>query len=253
MSDGWAPIEHSIARSKKLTVYEKLVYIVIKGHLNDNGLAFPSQQTLADEIGCSREQVRRALTTLKKQGYIEAVNTRQHNYYRITLMEEVATDVGNVADEVATVVGKVATDVGYVATVVGKVATDVGTKNNQEEEQIRKPNKKNTPATPEDDALKAQRAEVYTGLRLRRKVPLPKESQKQEAPAITRMLRAGHDPPKILACYDDLKAGWWSDKTLYMWAVEKQIPEWRPKNGRNQAKPKGAREADYSTWLPKKL
>lgn len=50
-------IENRIIRNKSLTVYQKMVFITLCSYANDNNICFPSYQTIADVVGCSRRKV----------------------------------------------------------------------------------------------------------------------------------------------------------------------------------------------------
>jgi hypothetical protein len=53
-----------------LSIYEKMVYIVLCAHAKKDGVAFPSVNTIAREASCSRAKVFEALKTLEEQGAI---------------------------------------------------------------------------------------------------------------------------------------------------------------------------------------
>jgi predicted transcriptional regulator len=53
-----------------LSIYEKMVYIVLCSHAKKDGPAFPGVKTIAKEAGCSRTKVFEALNTLEEQGII---------------------------------------------------------------------------------------------------------------------------------------------------------------------------------------
>jgi DNA-binding Lrp family transcriptional regulator len=60
-----------------LSIYEKMVYIVLCSHAKKDGPAFPSVRTIAKEASCSRTKVFEALKTLEEQGII----TRDHRIF----------------------------------------------------------------------------------------------------------------------------------------------------------------------------
>jgi predicted transcriptional regulator len=53
-----------------LSIYEKMVYIVLCSHAKKDGPAFPSVKTIAREASCSRTKVFEALNTLEERGII---------------------------------------------------------------------------------------------------------------------------------------------------------------------------------------
>ncbi|MDR1621693.1 MAG: helix-turn-helix domain-containing protein, partial [Synergistaceae bacterium] len=65
-----ARVEMNILRIPELTAYEKLVYIVLCGHADRSGGAFPSIAVLAQFSSCSKRQVFRALIMLEKCGLV---------------------------------------------------------------------------------------------------------------------------------------------------------------------------------------
>ena len=52
------------------------VYLVLADHANGNGKCWPKQETIADRLGKSVRQVRRALMALEAAGFIEAKRTK---------------------------------------------------------------------------------------------------------------------------------------------------------------------------------
>ncbi|MDR3354498.1 MAG: helix-turn-helix domain-containing protein [Synergistaceae bacterium] len=65
--------EHSIL-DLDLSIYEKMVYIVLCSHAKKDGPAFPSVMTIAQEASCSRTKVFEALNTLEERGIITREN-----------------------------------------------------------------------------------------------------------------------------------------------------------------------------------
>jgi predicted transcriptional regulator len=57
-----------------LSIYEKMVYIVLCAHAKKDGPAFPCVMTIAREASCSRTKVFEALKTLEEQGIITREN-----------------------------------------------------------------------------------------------------------------------------------------------------------------------------------
>ena len=53
-----------------LSVYEKMVYIVLCSHARKDGSCFPSVNTIAREVSCSRVKVFEVLKTLEAIGAI---------------------------------------------------------------------------------------------------------------------------------------------------------------------------------------
>jgi DNA-binding transcriptional MocR family regulator len=53
-----------------LSIYEKMVYIVLRAHTEKDGLCYPSAKRIALEANCSRSKVFEALKTLEERGLI---------------------------------------------------------------------------------------------------------------------------------------------------------------------------------------
>lgn len=56
---------------KELTMTAKVLYATLVQHANDEGVAWPSQETLAQEMGCTDRCVRSGLALLEEHGLIE--------------------------------------------------------------------------------------------------------------------------------------------------------------------------------------
>ena len=66
----WIP--SCIVRNPNLTASAKLVYGQLCFHSGKDGKCYPSQQTLANELGLSDRQIRAVITELENQGFIES-------------------------------------------------------------------------------------------------------------------------------------------------------------------------------------
>jgi biotin operon repressor len=67
---------------------ERGVLVDILSHLGENEEAFPSQETIASNLGISESTVKSAVTTLEKKGFIKTVRRRGHvNCYRVNDLE----------------------------------------------------------------------------------------------------------------------------------------------------------------------
>lgn len=79
-----------IARSKRLSAFEKLLYTRIHGHLGEHTEAWPGMRALASELGASKSQVAKGLKRLEKLKLIAVFRTskvgpkRGVNYYSFT-------------------------------------------------------------------------------------------------------------------------------------------------------------------------
>jgi predicted transcriptional regulator len=70
----WIACFESSVLDLDLSVYEKMVYIVLCAHAKKDGPAFPSIRTIAREASCSRTKVFEALNALEEQGLISREN-----------------------------------------------------------------------------------------------------------------------------------------------------------------------------------
>ena len=83
----WTALDNDFIRSEHLTIYEKQVYLVIKSHLDNNGVAWPGFGTIAKESSCSKRQAIRAVEGLQRANLIERENNgrgKVNNYRLIT-------------------------------------------------------------------------------------------------------------------------------------------------------------------------
>ncbi len=63
-------VANKIIQSFELTIYQKMVYIILCSHANQRKGCFPSYTTIANECGCSRRKVIDTIGELEKTGYI---------------------------------------------------------------------------------------------------------------------------------------------------------------------------------------
>lgn len=66
-------VEHHLLRDGTdfSSVHEKMIYLILCSYAGQDGLAFPSHQTLADAVPCSKTTVKTCLQTLVEKGRIE--------------------------------------------------------------------------------------------------------------------------------------------------------------------------------------
>ena len=87
-------IENKTIRNKTLTIYQKMVYIVLCSYANDKNVCFPSYQTIADGVGCSKRMVIKTMNDLVEMGVIvkhprkSANGDATANEYEILLYDE---------------------------------------------------------------------------------------------------------------------------------------------------------------------
>lgn len=68
-------VEHHLLRDGAAfsSVHEKMIFLLLQSYAGRDGLAFPSHQTLADGVPCSKTTVKNCLQTLIEKGRIEKV------------------------------------------------------------------------------------------------------------------------------------------------------------------------------------
>ena len=67
----WFWLENDVLERTDLTIYEKMVYIVLARYADDESKCFPSIKTIASKASCSDRQVRNVLTTLEEKNLIK--------------------------------------------------------------------------------------------------------------------------------------------------------------------------------------
>lgn len=69
----WFWIENSLIDNLDLSTYEKMIYIVLVRHLDDESTCFPKKSTIAKEAGCSEATVKRTINSLEEKKLIKRV------------------------------------------------------------------------------------------------------------------------------------------------------------------------------------
>lgn len=69
----WFWIENSLIDNLELSTYEKMIYIVLVRHLDDESTCFPKRSTIAKEAGCSEATVKRTINSLEEKKLIKRV------------------------------------------------------------------------------------------------------------------------------------------------------------------------------------
>ena len=66
---------------------QRLIHLVLADHANDEGLCWPSQETIARRAGCSVEYVRTTVTSMVTAGYLvreqESAGRGKPTHYRV--------------------------------------------------------------------------------------------------------------------------------------------------------------------------
>ena len=78
-------IEKKIIRHKELTIYHKMTFIALCSYANNDNICFPSYETIAGVVGCSRRKVIDIIKELVELGLIKKHQTgnRSSNEYEI--------------------------------------------------------------------------------------------------------------------------------------------------------------------------
>ena len=72
-------VENNIIQNRELNIYQKMVYIVLCSHSNDNNTCFPSYATIAKEVGCSKRKIISVISELAELGVIEVSQNKTKN------------------------------------------------------------------------------------------------------------------------------------------------------------------------------
>jgi len=64
-------VENNLIQNRELYIYQKMVYIVLCSHANDNNTCFPSYATIAKEVGCSKRKIISVISELAELGLIK--------------------------------------------------------------------------------------------------------------------------------------------------------------------------------------
>lgn len=78
-------ISNILIDNSDLTIYEKMIFIVIKRHMINKLVCWPSIPTIARKAGCGETTAKKRIKSLIKKKYIEKVEikTVKSNVYRI--------------------------------------------------------------------------------------------------------------------------------------------------------------------------
>ncbi|MFL1471466.1 conserved phage C-terminal domain-containing protein [Paraclostridium bifermentans] len=66
----WFFVENELIDRDDLTIYEKMIYIVLARHSNDSSCCFPSYKTIAMKAGCSDRKVMKTIESLEEKKLI---------------------------------------------------------------------------------------------------------------------------------------------------------------------------------------
>lgn len=75
MQAPYLPVPHMLLRSGTAfaSVHEKMIYLILESFSGQDGQAFPSYQTIADAVPCSKSTVKSCIQSLVASGRIEKV------------------------------------------------------------------------------------------------------------------------------------------------------------------------------------
>ncbi|MFL8674202.1 conserved phage C-terminal domain-containing protein [Clostridioides sp. GD02404] len=75
----WFWIENILVDREDLTIYEKMIYIVLARHSNEESFCFPSYKTISAKCGCSERQAKNVIKSLEEKGLIKKENRTRDN------------------------------------------------------------------------------------------------------------------------------------------------------------------------------
>ncbi|MGO0907699.1 conserved phage C-terminal domain-containing protein [Clostridioides difficile] len=75
----WFWIENILIDREDLTIYEKMIYIVLARHSNEESFCFPSYKTISAKCRCSERQAKNVIKSLEEKGLIKKENRMKNN------------------------------------------------------------------------------------------------------------------------------------------------------------------------------
>jgi DNA-binding MarR family transcriptional regulator len=84
---GFVMIPNSFIETKNLSIYEKMTVIVMLKHKGNNETAWPSQQRLASQVGCSISTIKKTIIGLENKKIVSKLKSKNYrrNIYQIKL------------------------------------------------------------------------------------------------------------------------------------------------------------------------
>ncbi|WP_035397557.1 helix-turn-helix domain-containing protein [Exiguobacterium sp. OS-77] len=103
MQAPYLPVPHTLLRSGTafVSVHEKMIYLILESFSGQDGQAFPSYQTIADAVPCSKSTVKSCIQSLIASGRIEKVERftkhggQTSNAYRVLPRVETPSSVSH--------------------------------------------------------------------------------------------------------------------------------------------------------------
>lgn len=78
---GYTIVPHKIHRCFGLSHYERLIMIDLLAYMGDDSKCYPTQETIARNVGCSSKSVERHLKSLAQKNLILIRGTKKNNVY----------------------------------------------------------------------------------------------------------------------------------------------------------------------------
>ncbi|HCQ5581948.1 TPA: helix-turn-helix domain-containing protein [Clostridioides difficile] len=75
----WFWLENDLVDREDLTIYEKMIYIVLARYSDDNSCCFPSYRTISLKCGCSERQAKNVIKILEEKRLIKKENRIKSN------------------------------------------------------------------------------------------------------------------------------------------------------------------------------
>lgn len=75
----WFWLENALVDREDLSVYEKMIYIILARYSNEESFCFPSHKTISKKCGCSESQVKKVIKNLEDKQLIKKENRSKLN------------------------------------------------------------------------------------------------------------------------------------------------------------------------------
>lgn len=85
---GWLMVPHTFLCNNPLPARERLLYLMLLSHQGQNAEAWPSQETLATQCGCSIRTIKKMVDRLVKDGYLKVRRLGRRKANRYTVMRK---------------------------------------------------------------------------------------------------------------------------------------------------------------------
>ncbi len=218
-------LTHQALHAQGLSTSEKIVLIALADHLNDTtGECWPSQQTIANLCGMSRQAVNGAISRLKRRGFISTAKSDHRTpYYKFALTCESSHCNANVTPQ------PVNEDDRWVSTrMTGGVNDDdryVSTTMTQTDKRIKNIEDKLTdqPSVPDRQTIVMDNVCLSGSQKGAGKINF--DFAKIEQDAVARLIREGYDAHEAAGRVAAVK------EQVYYIAKDREEARWRNQNG----------------------